>query len=87
MQTGKKEDRNTFFSQIADDCSFTFAGRQNVPRQPTGCHHAAPSPCTLHPTPFIYMYLSISRNGKCRKGANDCHCQKFQIISQIVMLG
>lgn len=48
MQTGKKEDRNTFFSQIADDCSFTFAGRQNVPRQPTGCHHAAPSPCTLH---------------------------------------
>lgn len=65
MQTGKKEDRNTFFSQIADDCSFTFAGRQNVPRQPTGCHHAAPSPYILH---LLYIYLSISRNGKCRKG-------------------
>lgn len=48
MQTDKKKDGNTFFPQIADDCSFTFAGRQNVPRQPTGCHHAAPSPCTLH---------------------------------------
>lgn len=53
MQTGKKEDRNTFFSQIADDCSFTFAGRQNVPRQPTGCHHAAPSPYILH---LLYIY-------------------------------
>lgn len=84
MQTDKKKDGNTFFPQIADDCSFTFAGRQNVPRQPTGCHHAAPSPYTLH---LLYIYLSISRNGKCRKGTNDCHCQKFQIISQIVMLG
>lgn len=84
MQTDKKKDGNTFFPQIVDDCSFTFAGRQNVPRQPTGCHHAAPSPYILH---LLYIYLSISRNGKCRKGANGSHCQKFQIISQIVMLG
>ena len=41
-------------------------------------------PTVLHL--IIYMHLSIPCNGKYRKGANDCHCQKFQIISQIVML-
>lgn len=84
MQTGKKDDRNTFFSQIADDCSFTFAGRQNVPRQPTGCHYAAPSPCTLHL--IIYIPFNFPQR-QMPEGANDIHCQKFQIISQIVMLG
>lgn len=53
MQTGKKDDRNTFFSQIADDCSFTFAGRQNE----ASSAHGLPScrPVALHPTPFIYI--------------------------------
>ena len=67
MQTGKKEDRNTFFSQIADDCSFTFAGRQNVPSQPTDCHYAAPSPCTLHLIiyiPFNFPQRQMPEGGK-----------------------
>ena len=84
MQTGKKKDGNTFFSQIAGDRSFTFAGRQNVPRQPTGCHHAAPSPCTLHL--IIYIPFNFPQR-QMPEGANGIHCQKFQIISQIVMLG
>lgn len=58
MQTDKKEDRNTlFFPQIADDRSFIFAGRQNVPPQPAGCHHAVPSPYS--PTPY-YIYTPFN---------------------------
>ncbi len=85
MQTDKKKDGNTFFPQIADDCSFTFAGRRNE----ASSAHGLPScrPVALQFYTLLYIYLSISRNGKCRKGTNDCHCQKFQIISQIVMLG
>ena len=85
MQTDKKKDGNTFFPQIADDCSFTFAGRQNVPSSV----HGLPScrPVALQSYTLLDISLSIFRSGKCRKGTNDCHCQKFQIISQIVMLG
>lgn len=85
MQTDKKEDENTFFSQIADAVLLHLPeGRMCLvsprvaimpPRRPTVVHL------------IIYIYLSIPCNGKYRKGANDCHCQKFQIISQIVMLG
>lgn len=64
MQTGKKDDRNTFFPQIADDCSFTFAGRQNVPRQPTGCHYAAPSPCTLHLIIYTFQFPAAANAGR-----------------------
>lgn len=84
MQTDKKKDGNTFFSQIADDRSFTFAGRRNV----ASPAHGLPScrPVALHPTPYYIYTFQFFRSGKCRKGTNDCHCQKFQIISQIVML-
>lgn len=86
MQTDKKEDRNTFFfPQIADDRSFIFAIRQNVPSSAYGLPSCRP--VTLQSYTLLYIHLSIPRNGKCREGANDCHCQKFQIISQIVMLG
>lgn len=89
MQTDKKEDRNPFFfrKSLMTVLLHLPEGRMCL-RQPAGCHHAImPScrPTVLHL--IIYIHLSIPRNGKYRKGANDCHCQKFQIISQIVMLG
>lgn len=54
MQTGKKEDRNTFFSQIADDCSFTFAGRRNE----ASSAHGLPScrPVALQSYTLLYIY-------------------------------
>ena len=80
MQTGKKEDRNTFFSQIADDCSFTFAGRQNVPRQPTGCHHAAPSPCTLHPTPYYIYTFQFPATANAGRGQTTAIVKSFRLF-------
>lgn len=84
MQTGKKEDENTFFRKSLMTVLLHLPeGRMCL---------ASPRTAIMPPRrpisyTLLYIYLSISRNGKCRKGTNDCHCQKFQIISQIVMLG
>lgn len=56
MQTGKKEDRNTFFSQIADDRSFTFAVRQNVPSSAYGLPSCRPVALQSYTLLYIYTF-------------------------------
>lgn len=78
MQTGKREDRNTFFSQIADDRSFTFAGRQNVPRQPTGCHHAVPSPYSS--TPYYIYTFQFPATANAGRGQTTAIVKSFRLF-------
>lgn len=49
MQTDKKEDRNPFFFRKSLMTVLLHLPEGGMwPRQPTDCHHAAPSPYTLH---------------------------------------
>lgn len=79
MQTDKKEDRNTlFFPQIADDRSFIFAIRQNVPPQPAGCHHAVPSPYS--PTPYYIYTFQFSATANTGRGQTTAIVKSFRLF-------
>ena len=67
-----------FFSQIADDCSFTFAGRQNVPRQPTGCHYAVPSPYS--PTPYYIYTFQFPATANTGRGQTTAIVKSFRLF-------
>lgn len=78
MQTDKKKDGNTFFSQIADDRSFTFAGRRNV----ASPAHGLPScrPVALHPTPYYIYTFQFSAAANAGRGQTTAIVKSFRLF-------
>ena len=78
MQTGKKKDGNTFFPQIADDCSFTFAGRRNE----ASPAHGLPScrPVALHPTPYYIYTFQFSAAANAGRGQTTAIVKSFRLF-------
>lgn len=80
MQTDKKEGRNTFFfPQIADDRSFIFAVRQNVPSSARGlpsCRTVALQSYTL-----LYIYtFQIPATANAGRGQTTAIVKSFRLF-------
>lgn len=78
MQTDKKKDGNTFFPQIADDCSFTFAGRRNE----ASSAHGLPlcRPVALYPTPYYIYTFQFPATANAGRGQTTAIVKSFRLF-------
>ena len=80
MQTDKKEDRNTFFfPQIADDRSFIFAVRQNVPSSAYGLPSCRPVALQSYTLSYIYTF-QFPATANAGKGQTTAIVKSFRLF-------